>query len=414
MKKVESIDINDGSGNSLPPEQRLSRPKVCINTNVVLTKAQARATYVWTKKYRNGKPVFWVPSRRIISAKSAFEHKKLCDGPTFTLGLACYFSCLFCYVWGQLSRNASVLRILKETGLTFDQIAIERDNPLPFLQGEVIGKDGRPKFRDPNDRRVIFASPLVDVAANLPAAQATIAACKIILKNTYWQIRLLSKSAFLQTVAEGLADYQDRVIYGLSTGTFEDPLAQIFELRASTPTARLRTLHWLQDHGYRTFAMICPVLPQDDYHKFAAAAVRQVRADRCEHVWAEVLNVRGRSLVQTCAGLRQSGFEDEAQRLERVSGPKNKSAWEAYARAIFQAMSEVVPPQKLRFLQYVQAGQVGWWRQRQRFGALLLGAHAQDISLKSKAGQIDHPQAGGRRKYAASENKPTRSRRSFK
>jgi DNA repair photolyase len=225
------------------------------------------------------------------------------------------------------------------------------------------------------------------------------------LENTHWQIRLLSKSALLQTVAEGLADHRDRVIYGLSTGTFEDPLAQSFELRASTPTARLRTLHWLQDNGYRTFAMLCPVLPQDDYHKFAAEAVRQVRADRCEHVWAEVLNVRGQSLVQTCAGLRTSGFEEAAKRLEEVSGPDNKSAWESYARATFLALSKMVPPEKLRFMQYVQAGQLGWWQQRERCGALLLGAHAGGTGPKSKGAHADHLPSGGGRKYSSPRTK---------
>ena len=360
MNQIENVEIIKGPSDSSPTEhENLSRPEVRLNRNTVLTKAQASATYVGTGTYRNGKPVFRVPTRKVITTKSAFVHKGLCDGPTFTLGLSCYFSCLFCCVASLLSRNASVLRITKETGLAFDQIAIERDNPLPVLRRELIGRNGLPKFGDPEDRRVIFASPLVDVAANLPAAQATVAACRIILANTHWQIRLLSKSALLRTVAEGLVEYKDRVIYGVSTGTFNDQLARSFELRASGPSARLRTLHWLQDNGYRTFAMICPILPQADYLDFAAEAVRKVRVDRCENVRAEILNVRGRSLGDTCAGLRAGGFEAEALRLERVSGPQNKSAWESYARATFEALSAVVPSEKLRFLQYVQPGQLG-------------------------------------------------------
>ena len=72
---------------------------------------------------------------------------------------------------------------------------------------------------------------------------------------------------------------------------------------------RVQTLYWLQDNGYRTFGMLCPSLPQDDYGVFADHAAQAIRAGQCEHVWAEVLNARGKSLTRTCEGLRGSGFE---------------------------------------------------------------------------------------------------------
>jgi DNA repair photolyase len=216
----------------------------------------------------------------------------------------------------------------------------------------------------------------VDVAANLLDARETISACRLILENTHWQIRLLSKSSLLRLVAEELGDYRDRVIYGLSTGTFQDRLAMGFETHASSPTARLRTLHWLQDSGYRTYAMICPSLPQNDYDKFARIAAEAVRSDRCEHVWAEVLNVRGKSLARTCASLLRAGFEPEANALAQVSGEENKGNWEEYARATFLAHASVLPPAKLRFLQYVQPGQADWWQRQKNRGAVLLGKHA--------------------------------------
>jgi len=362
---------------------------VNINPKVELTARQAKADYVWTRTYRNGKPVFRVPTKRVISPKSAFLHKKLCDGPTFTLGLSCFFSCLFCYVFSVLCRNSAVLRIMKETGLTFDQIAIERDDPLPVLRSHLLNQKGRRKFNDPGDHRVIYASPLVDVAANLPTVRQTIGACRLILETTGWQIRLLSKSALLKTVAEALADYKDRVIYGLSTGTFDDKLAMSFELHTSSPTARLRTLHWLQDNGYRTYGMICPILRQVDYAAFAAEAVSKIRMDRCEHVWAEVINVRGKSLVKTCAGLRAAGFDKEADMVEAVSGPKHKSAWEGYARQSLLALSRVVPPEKLRFLQYVQEGHLEWWRRQEPLGAVLLGASVFGKKKRSRKAAVN-------------------------
>jgi hypothetical protein len=282
-----------------------------------------------------------------------------------------------------LGRNPAVLRIIKETGLAFAQIAIERADPMPVLLSELVARSGQPRFTDPSDRRVMFGSPLVDVAANLPTARQTIAACRLILKKTRWQIRLLSKSALLRLVAEELKDHKDRVIFGLSTGTIPDKLAMSFELGASAPSARIRTLHWLQANGYRTYGMICPILPQVDYEAFAVTAADMIRADQCEHVWAEVLNVRGKSLLQTCFGLRRGGFEDQANLLESVSGPENKAAWEEYARAAFLALTRVVGPEKLRFMQYVQQGQRQWWQRHEPLGAVLLGAHATPAMVSS-------------------------------
>jgi len=45
----------------------------------------------------NGKPVFDVPAKSVLNMESGFRHKLLCDGPTFTAGSACAYSCCFCY-----------------------------------------------------------------------------------------------------------------------------------------------------------------------------------------------------------------------------------------------------------------------------------------------------------------------------
>ncbi len=346
------------------------------NTNVTLTKAQAKSKYIYTGKYQNGKPVFRIPPGKVLNLVSAFVHKFLCDGPTFTLGLLCHFMCSFCYVGPLLCRHAAIARICKEYGLTPADIVVEKEDPLPILRRQLIDGKGRRRFPDSNDQRVIFASPLVDVAANAATAQQTVAACRLILENTSWQIRLLSKSALLRSVAEQLEEYKCRVIYGFSSGTFNDRLAASFEKGTSSPTARLRALHWLQDHGYRTFAMICPSLPQLDYAAFAREAAEQVRIEKCEHVWCEVLNLRGKSLRKTFDALIAGGFKAEAERLLQVSGPKHEAAWENYARATFLAHADIVSPNKLRFLQYVAPKSLPWWRSQECRGAVLLGKHA--------------------------------------
>ena len=126
---------------------------------------------------------------------------------------------------------------------------------------------------------MIYASPLVDVAANMDLVRETIEACKLILENTNWQIRLLSKSNLLPKIAQAIAELdpipkwsddfskfgfppgkivtaKERMIFGVSTGTFNDGLAKVFEQGCPLPSKRLESLYWLQDHGFRTFGMI--------------------------------------------------------------------------------------------------------------------------------------------------------------
>jgi len=67
-----------------------------------------------------------------------------------------------------------------------------------------------------------------------------------------------------------------------------------------------------------------------------------------------------------------------------MSVNKNKSAMEEYARATFLAHAAVVPPEKLRFLQYVQKDHVEWWRSLESRGAVLLGKHAPKNATKDK------------------------------
>lgn len=322
----------------------------------------------------NGKHVVTMPSKTIINFKSGFQKKLLCDGMTFSTGTACVFQCSFCYV------PAAMRKLTKLTEDGHMAVVIRRENALELLQRQLRDHKGRPKYEN-DEPKVIYASPLVDVAANMELVRETVEACKIILADTPWHIRLLSKSNLLPKVAEGLEgfcgsdDARARIIYGLSTGTLDDNLAKAFEQGTPLPSRRIQALHDLQDAGYRTFGMICPSLPMENilhYDAFADAAAAAVRPSVCEHVWAEVINVRGESMVRTCNALRNAGFRREAERLQEVSTDKSK--WEAYAQETFDAHAyrSHYRPGQLRFLQYVNNDNRAFWESEQENGAVLL------------------------------------------
>ena len=317
----------------------------------------------------NGKTVYEVPARSIINFESGFSHKLLCTGPTFTTGSACAYTCSFCYVPDLMRKNPHLLGLDEK----HEDIVIRRAGAIEAMRQQLAARR-RSKCNDLDDpEQVIYASPLVDVAANMVLVRETIDACTLLLGETAWQIRLLSKSNLLPLVAAGIPEkYKARVIYGVSTGTLDDNLARAFEQGTPLVSKRLHSLHVLQDRGYRTFGMICPSLPLPggDYTGFARAMHAAIRGDRCEHVWGEILNVRGESMVRTINALQEGGFAAEAAALARVS--TDKAAWEEYARATFEAHAPLYAPGKLRFLQYVTKDSKPWWGEQQARGAILL------------------------------------------
>src|SRR5262245_16173506 len=117
----------------------------------------------------NGKPVINVPARTVLNMDSGFKHKLLCDGPTLSLGSACAYSCTFCYVPDLMRKSPH----LQGVDAPHHQVVIRRENPLELLKAQLLDAKGRPKYKDPADRRVVYSSPLVDVAANLTLAKET-------------------------------------------------------------------------------------------------------------------------------------------------------------------------------------------------------------------------------------------------
>lgn len=336
------------------------------------------------RKVMNGKPVHTVPAMSVINLESGLSHKLLCDGPTFSAGSACVYRCTWCYV-PDLMRKSPHFVDLKTKARRFaekhEDMVLRRDGAAAAARKQLTYANGRPKYTDPADRRVIYASPLVDVAGNMELVRETIEICHSILELTNWQIRLLSKSNLLPKVAAGLEKLwpsaRTRVIYGVSTGTLDDKLAAAQEVDCPLVSKRLASLHWLQDNGFRTYGMICPSLPQVDYARFSADMAAALRADKCEHVWGEVINARGESFTRTHKALMEAGFYREAHDLEIVS--TDKDCWEKYARDTFNAHADIYAGQlgadgkpKLRFLQYVTAASKPWWQGQEKKGAILL------------------------------------------
>ena len=358
----------------------------------------------------NGKPVLWREAQTIVTFDSeAFQEKGLCDGITLNTGDACVYNCEFCYVgsqmWKLVHEHVKSHNEKHSTALGFEDFVIRRKQPLEILNKQLFDEEcnTKQKYSDKDDNSVVYSSTLVDVAANMELLRETAEWVTFLLDNTFWQIRLLSKGNLLHKLVkdemvknekkEGSDwSHHQRLIFGFSTGTLNNDLAKAFEKGTALVSKRIESLHWLQDEGYRTFGMICPSLPQENYDAFSKEMCEALRPEKCEHVWAEVINVRGESFQRTYAALLKAGFKEDAERLKSVSdSPQAKQNWEQYARQTFEAHAKNLPPRKLRFLQYVDRTNASWWSDQRDLGAVLLGKHAvdNDLCLKEPSASAD-------------------------
>lgn len=107
----------------------------------------------------NSKPVIDMPSKTVLNMESGFKSKQLCDGPTFSTGTACAYSCSFCYVPAAMHK---LVHDKLPAGHTHESVVIRREAALETLyqQLTVKAKGGgrKPKYDNPNDNRVVFAS----------------------------------------------------------------------------------------------------------------------------------------------------------------------------------------------------------------------------------------------------------------
>lgn len=86
-----------------------------------------------------GKPVYYHGASP-FNEKSGFEHKGLCDGPTFTPGTACAYSCTYCYVEGQVLKQPSIRAIRTASGKAFHEVVIRRANAVQKLALDLTRK----------------------------------------------------------------------------------------------------------------------------------------------------------------------------------------------------------------------------------------------------------------------------------
>jgi DNA repair photolyase len=292
---------------------------------------------------------FLYSSKTGIAQTEGFRHKLLADY-SVNIGNICEFGCTFCYVPSVTAKQRTVKSVL-DKGYSIEDFSSYRyrENVLKTIEEDL-------RRMKPDDDGTVFFCTTCDPCATMDHARTSIDAISLIMKKSKLNVRVLSKSILIARIAEDLVEYRDRITYSLSTGTSLDEISNAIEANASPIRKRVETLRLLQDKKFRTYGMICPVLPSEVSR--AQVLLDQVRPELCEGVWVEAINVRGKSLVNTYERLMHAGLGEHATELQRVM--RSKTEWIDYSKQLFVSFQSEMKRRgmidKLHFLQYVSDG----------------------------------------------------------
>jgi len=298
-----------------------------------------------SKKTRDGLRVHeWSLGAGITRSKE-FEKKTLAEFAV-NVGTKCGHDCKYCSSGSMLRMHES----FRKSG----------ENPFGFgyaiIDPEMPGKVAR-DAADKRKRGKVMLCTTVD--AWCPAAQKHNLGrrcLEAILAQPDWSVRVLTKNAAVEKDFDVIGKYRDRVQVGLSiTATPEmADVIGVIEPNASSIPERMAAMEEAKRLGLRTFAMLCPLLPEiaDSPEQLQELIGFAGKID-AEEVFAEPVNPRGPGLKNTEEALRASGYEDKANAVCVI---RRQAEWSRYVVSLIaniqQATRERGMIDKLRFLLY--------------------------------------------------------------
>lgn len=295
-----------------------------------------------------------------IKKSPGFHKKELADYKLDIMGL-CQFGCRFCS-----SNSGNYLRINREkfAAATREQLGeslLPATSPeLSFRWGDFEMKLDEQLARRPKDGswgagQTLVFSQLTDAFSPWAVADGlTRRTLDKVIARTSFRVRVLTKSATVGTSSciDYFKAHPGRFVVGLSIGTLDDNWARRVEIGTSSPTARVKALHALQDAGVPTYGMLCPIFPDVLYNGGVEQLVKAIRPDRCETVWSEPYNDRDNWEAVA------NGYERGTGPWERIrglfDGAGARERWSEYASRLYVRVHSALGSEahKHRYLLY--------------------------------------------------------------
>lgn len=293
-----------------------------------------------------------------IKKSPGFHKKELADFKLDIMGL-CQFACKFC------SSNAgNYLRINRDKFAALTE-AQTGEALLPATAPSLTFKWA--DFEERLDAQLATKAKAWGAGLTLVFSQLTdafspwavadgLTRCTLekVLAKTSFRVRVLTKSAVVgsPSCVEFFKAHPGRFVVGLSIGTLDDNWARKVEIGTSSPTARVKALHALQDAGVPTYGMLCPIFPDaldgDGVERLIAA----IRPERCETVWSEAFNDRDNWRSVAAGYLHGTPAHDRMTSL--FFGVDRVIRWTDYATDVYRRVHAALGSEahKHRYLLY--------------------------------------------------------------
>lgn len=277
------------------------------------------------------------PGQNVI-AKSSWTKKKLADAHVEAV-LFCEFGCRYCSSNAGLhlrfKKNSIEDAVTSQAGQSFDpHDAGDVVITYPGIAQKLDEELSRRKCKPGVGQTLVYSQLTDGFSPQLVQTGTARQILELLLAKTEYRIRVLTKNAVVSRKdwLRFFADHADRFVVGLSVGTLDGEFAHSMERRTSSPKARLKALHRLQDAGVPTYGMLCPVFPQVLGSSELEELIEQTRPELCEHVWAEPYNERHNwEHVRECYKKNPSMWDW----MTRVFGDRDTESWSRYAKELY-------------------------------------------------------------------------------
>ena len=260
--------------------------------------------------------VFDFLGRPLRLATNGFKNKSLSDW-VVNIALGCRHACRFCYVpstsaikQGQILAPLGIKDPDHEWG---EYVLLRTWNPDMFLKDVQKAENTPPsKLTRDGNRAVMYCSttdpyqvfPPGPLHGFLTAAARKMVreSLEIILRESTLNVRILTRSPLAREDFDIFQEFakQDRILFGMSVPTTNQPLQKVYEPKAPAARARFDTLKAARDAGVPVYVAMAPIYPECDEEDIrkTLAEIKAVepmtvfveginlRADNAERIWA--------------------------------------------------------------------------------------------------------------------------------
>lgn len=258
---------------------------------------------------------------------------------SYNIAIGCAHACRFCYVPEVSTRRMSGL--LAQHGVSDPDaewgayVFLRQWDERAFRRSLAAAERTPLSDLNPDGNRAVMLCTTTDpyqvIRNDLPERQRELQnhlqdnlvarALRIILEESSLNVRILTRSPLARRDFDLMAQFGNRLLFGMSLPTLNNQLAKIYEPKASAPSQRLATLQAAKLAGLNVYVAVAPVYPECDAADMEAI-LRAVKELDPVTIFMEPINIRADNISRIGA---------HAQELNTTLKTEVFNDWPLYA-----------------------------------------------------------------------------------